>query len=195
MTNTLRGMHRILITLGVLLLVAAGSAPAQPKSTEKSSEKSTDKTMYTLPWPAEAGWHPEGRQEKEGLVFVEFLKGKETFDNWTEIGSILKLPLKSNDVSLEAAAQSAFEQHRKMCESATMTILDKSDTGAHPWIIYSVICPKYSNGTSESNIYQIIRDNKTIYICQRGFRLPEISDAQKQEVVAFFKGGSFIQEK
>jgi hypothetical protein len=173
--------------VGALFLLASLGAAAQTAGTSGASNE-----LYVLPWPSDAGWRQTSRHDNNDVLMIEYANGDR--GRATETGSILRIPqARAEGVPLEKAVDASFQQLRRLCTDARLQILDRDTTGAHPWIIYMTTCPTSAAGKPETNVYQMIRGDAGVYICQRSFSTVLTAEAQ-QQMVAFFKGGKFVRE-
>lgn len=178
-------------SIGMLILLGA----LIPAVGQAQTTKETGREMCILPWPAEANWRPQMPQESHGVTFVEFLKGDETFENWSEIGSITRVPLEMATISVSQVVEQLDRSHGRICTDVATTILAQDTAAEHPWIIFQVTCPHYANDAVESNIYLTIRGDQALFTCQRGMKTSEITPEKQAELVAFFKGARLAHQK
>ena len=148
------------------------------------------KESLRLDWPDAEGWKIASNQADNERKVIELLKNNETFDNWTEIGTMMTYPsLKS--VPLDAAMNVMLEQAKKNCPSAKLTFIEKDEKAKYPWIIFKIEC---GTSTPESQVWQIMTGANETYINFRAVKQKSVPDDLKNKWVTFFKTASIVNQ-
>jgi len=155
---------------------------SSPKTSEAQNES------LRLDWPDAEGWRIASNQADDDRKVIELLKSNETFDNWTEIGTVMVYP-SSKNIPVDATMNIMFEQAKKTCPSAQLTFIEKDDHAKYPWIIFKIEC---SADAPESQVWQILEGSNETYINFRAIRQKKVPEDIKKKWVAFFKTASIV---
>lgn len=145
-----------------------------------------------LDWPDEENWKLGSSQENQQMATIELVRNNETLENWTELGTMTsyKGVTKKN---VEQIMQMFFDLTKKTCAEATLSILEKSVDADPQWIIFSIECGKYDDGTGpESQVWYVIQGKDALYSNQRALKVDKIPDETKQAFVEFFKKAKLV---
>ena len=154
----------------------------------KSENKQTE--SLRLDWPDAEGWKVASNQADNERKVIELLRNNETFDNWTEMGTMMTYP-SLNNVPLDAAMNVMFDQAKKSCPSAKLTFIEKDDKTKYPWIIFKIEC---GTSTPESQVWQILIGSNETYINFRAVKQKSVPDNLKNKWVSFFKTASIVAQ-
>lgn len=161
----------------------------------QSSSTTENRTVESLmiDWPDSEGWHVANQQDNAQQRMIELLKNKETFDNWTEIGTMfvyknvgvaLKIPItKTMDLM--------YEQAKKKCPKAKLTLIEKDDTTKYPWIIFKIECG--SNGV-ESQVWHATQGTDEMFVNFRAVKQKSVPQELQDKWVKFFKGSKIVTQ-
>lgn len=176
-------MNKIIFISFILLLTTSNSFA---QYSAKSGES------LALDWPDEENWKVGSIQNNSQMELIEIIKDYETFDNWTEMGSMISYKgVKNRDV--EEVMNLLFKSIKDDCSEANLTVLDKNITSANPWIIYSIECPKYKkSNTPESQVWYLIQGREALYSNSRALKLPALPETIKQKYVKFFLSARLV---
>jgi len=145
-----------------------------------------------LYWPENENWQPKSNQENDQMKMVELLRNGETFDNWTEIGTMQSIKGAAS-VPLEKIMQLTFEQTKTTCPKAKLSLIERSEKG-RPWLIFTIECPKFKDDkTTESQLWYITPGETTLYVNFRAIKKASIPDETKKKWTEFFKSGVVIK--
>ena len=172
-----------------------GDTAANRLLAQYCGNKQKTKESFVLNWPEDENWKIAGSQEDNEMIFVELLKNEETFDNWTEIGTMQTVKGMMN-INLDKFMNILYEETKKNCPKAVLTPLEKGENVEFPWIIFTVECESYINTeTSESLLYYVIQGNKSLYVNFIGIKTAKIPNDKKQKWIKFFKTGKVVNLK
>jgi hypothetical protein len=116
-----------------------------------------------ITWPEENKWKIGSNQEDDKQRMIEFIPGNETIDKWTIIGTMLTIK-GVTDVPGDVAMNLMFEQAKETAIKPTLTLIERNDTAKHPWIIFKIETPKFTNDPNpESQLYYIIQGEISLY--------------------------------
>ena len=157
----------------------------------KANENQSKETLM-LDWPNDEGWHVASNQEdKERRVF-ELLRNKETFDNWTEMGTMMVYPLQGaskQNVDMDVYMNLFYENAKKNGFLPKLTFIEKDDKAEFPWIIYKM---ETNSKTPESQVWQIMQGNTGMYVNFRAVKEKTVPVDLQTKLVAFFKTAKIV---
>jgi len=142
---------------------------------------------FMLDWPDGEGWRVASNQQDKERKVIELLRNKETFENWTEIGTMMVYPLKN--VHVDAAMKAMFDQAKANCLSAKLTFIEKDDKTKYPWIIFKIEC---GSKTPESQVWHIMQGTNEMYVNFRAVKQKTIPDNLKDKWTTFFKTAKIV---
>lgn len=174
-------MYKVLAAVFVALLgTVCFAQDIFPEDTPKGE-------LLRLDWPDEEGWKLGQCQENEKMLMCELLRDDETFENWTELGTMtVHKSVRGRDV--EEMMALFFAVTKKSCAKAKLTVLEKRTEVPNPWVIFSIECKKYEDGTGpESQVWHVIQGRDSLYSNQRALKVARIPEQKKKELVEFFK--------
>ncbi len=154
----------------------------------------TQKQSLKLDWPDAEGWKIASNQGDNEKKVIELLRNNETFDNWTEIGTMMVYPMTDpalRNVPVEAKMNIMYEQAKKSCPVAKLTFIEKDENAKYPWIIFKIEC---GTATPESQVWQIVQGSNEMYVNFRAVKQKNIPDDLKNKWVAFFKTGEVVAQ-
>ena len=147
-----------------------------------------------LLWPENENWKAAPPQEDSQIKLVELLRNGETFDNWTEIGTLLtyKGAIGQN---LEASASMLFDQTKKKCPDAKFTLVEADKSAQNPWIIFSIECPvSGATKTPESQLWYFTQGKAALYAVDRAIKQKSLPNDLKLKWTAFFKTARILSK-
>jgi tetratricopeptide (TPR) repeat protein len=144
---------------------------------------------FILDWPNDEGWKVANQNEDKERKVVELLRNNETFDNWTEIGTMMIYPSLKN-VPVDAAMNAMFEQAKKSCPDAKLTFIEKDDKIKYPWIIFTIEC----TSGPESQVWHVMQGSNELYVCFRAVKQKTVPNELKNKWTAFFKTAKIATE-
>ena len=145
-----------------------------------------------LYWPEDENWKMANSQETEQMLMIELLRNDETFDNWTEIGTMQSVK-GAVGVPMDEAMNVIGDQAKNDCSDAKITLIDKDEKAEFPWVIFSVECASYkSSKTAESQIWYIVQGKDALYMNFRAVKKATVPEKTKEKWVAFFKTGKVM---
>ncbi len=149
----------------------------------KSDEK------FVLDWPE--NW-VGSKQENDKMIMIEYVASDETLENWTEIGTMTTIKGLTN-ITLVDYKNLLFQQSKKNSSKAQLTVIEKNENSANPWIIFTIEAPNFKNDKNpESQLWFVIQGKDSLYSNFRAVKQPKISAELKDKWIAFFKKGRII---
>ncbi len=118
------------------------------------------------------------------LQTVELLRNNETFENWTEIGTMIVYSSPGPLPPIEEAMKFMVDQTKSSCPSAIVTKLEKDEKAEYPWIIFKIECIAEK---PESQVWQIIEGKQDMFINFRAVKQKKVPEDLKAQWVKFFK--------
>lgn len=143
-----------------------------------------------IDWPDAEGWKVASNQEDKERKVIELLRNKETFDNWTEIGTMMVYTSLRN-VPVNAAMNAMYEQAKKNCTSAKLTFIEKDDKAKYPWIIFKIEC---GSKTPESQVWHIMQGTNEMYVNFRAVKQKTVPGDLKDKWTKFFKTAKIVTQ-
>jgi len=147
-----------------------------------------NKELLKLDWSGAEGWKVASDQSDKDRKVVELLKNNETFENWTEIGTMMEYP-SLHHVPVDTAMNAMYEQAKANCASAKLTVIDKDENAAFPWILFKIEC---DNQNPESQVWQIIQGTRAMYVNFRAVKQNAIPGTLEKQWISFFKTASIV---
>jgi hypothetical protein len=148
-------------TVACLTLLLTVNASAQTSTdTTKTRVK---QEILRIDWPAEYKWKVGSDQDDGKMHMLEVVPGNETVENWTIIGSLLAIKGVTG-VPMDVVLKGTVEQQQKLDTAATVTLIERNDTAAHPWILFKIESPTAHNaGKPESELFYFIQGNTSLF--------------------------------
>lgn len=145
-----------------------------------------------LHWPEGENWKMANSQENDQMAVIELLRNNETFENWTEIGTMQSIKGAVN-VPMDETKKMMTDEVKKDCPDATITVIEKNENTEFPWIIFSIECTTHkSSGLPESQVWYIIQGKDALYLNFRAIKKGSIPEQTKTKWVNFFKTGKVV---
>ncbi len=144
-----------------------------------------------IDWPDTEGWKVASNQENKEMKIIELLRGDETFDNWTEIGTMMVYPNIPYKVPVDTCMNIMFQQAKQSCPSAKLTFIEKDDKTKYPWIIFKIECPVSS---PESQVWHIILGTNQMFVNFRAVKQKAVPEDLKNKWTAFFKTSKIVYQ-
>lgn len=167
--------------VSVFLFLIINAEPVLAQSTSK----------FVLDWRSKKDWKQMANQKNEGGYLIEFLKNKETFDNWKELIAIQKITAPGvKQLPLEMLMKSGFESFKKNAPEATLTFIAKDEEAKYPWIEYISEAPRFNNDpNSESQFFHIVKSDDALFIVWWAVKKAKISMEEIKRFKTFFGSG------
>jgi hypothetical protein len=141
----------------------------------------------TINWPKEEGWHIADQKENATQKMIELLKGKETFENFSEIGTTY-IFRGSMYVPIENKIEELYQRLKANAPTAKKTIIEKDEKAKYPWIIYKIESP------TESQVWYAIQGKNEIYVSFWATKQKEITTKSQEKWVKIFKSSKIISD-
>lgn len=170
-----------------------GDTAANRLLAQYCGNKQQTKESFVLNWPEYENWKIAGRQENNEMIFVELLKNDETFDNWTEIGTMMSIKGATN-IPMDNAMNMMFEQAQKEGKDSKLTFIKKDESCEFPWILFKIETSKHKKGDKgpESQLWYIVQGKTSLYTNFRAVKEKEISKELETKWIVFFKAGKVV---
>jgi len=147
----------------------------------------------SLHWPESENWKVESKQETDQMDMLELLRNDETFDNWTEIGTMMSIKGAIN-IPLDTAMNMMFTQIKEGGINPKLTFIEKDETCEYPWILFKIETPKFKGDDNrpESQLWYIVQGKTSLYTNFRAIKEKTISKELETKWVEFFKTGKVV---
>jgi tetratricopeptide (TPR) repeat protein len=147
-----------------------------------------------LEWPANENWKVGSNQENDQMRMIELIHADETFENWTEIGTMMSIKGALN-LPVDNAMNMMFEQSKKNYPKAKLTFIEKNETVEYPWIIFTIELPSSKNNkTPESQLWYIVQGKTALYTNFRAVKQDTVPADLKDKWTKFFKTGEIVHK-
>ena len=161
---------------------------------EKTNAKPEIKQIESLriDWPDSEGWKVANEEDNAQEKMIELLRNNETFENWTEIGTmfVYKNIAAKLGIPIKMTMDQLFENAKKNCPSAKLTFIEKNDTTKYQWIIFKVECT--SNNGTESQVWHIIQGTDELFSSFRAVKQNPLPADLEKKWVEFFKTARIV---
>ncbi|WP_162932516.1 hypothetical protein [Solimonas sp. K1W22B-7] len=129
-----------------------------------------------LDWPDEEGWKAANKQENSRVQMIEIVRGEETVDNWTELGTMI-----SNKGTVLPSIAMGYETYKtqleKTCPGAVFEIRDVEADAEYPRMIFTFSCERTpKDGHAESAVWLLMQGKQSLYVAQRAIRSARIPE-------------------
>jgi len=94
-------------------------------------------------WPKEDSWHVADEKKSAAQTMTEMLKGKETFDNFTELLTT-HVFRGSMYVPVTEKIDELYKRVKNAAPTAKKTMIEKDEKANCPWYIYKIESPTES---------------------------------------------------
>jgi tetratricopeptide (TPR) repeat protein len=163
---------------------------------DKSSSSTETKINESLmiDWPDAEGWKVASQQDNAEQNMIELLRNEETFDNWTEIGTmfVYKKISSAMNIPITKTMDLMFDGAKKNCPRAKLTMIEKDDKAKYPWIIFKIECGS-SKGT-ESQVWYAIQGTNEMFVNFRAVKQKTIPADLQDKWVKFFKTAKIVTQ-
>ena len=153
-----------------------------------------DGESLALHWPESENWKIGSNQENDKMTMLELIPSNETFDNWTEIGTMISIKGAKN-IPMDKAMVMQFERLKESSPKAKLTFIEKDESVEYPWIIFTIESPKskdYKN--PESQLWYITQGKTSLYVNFRAVKESTVSATLKNKWINFFKTAKIIYQ-
>ena len=149
-------------------------------SFQSNSQTSSKSELVKINWPKQDNWHIADQKKSDSQTMIELLKGKETFDNFSEIGTTY-IFRGSMYVPVVDKIEELYNRVKKNAPTATKTMIEKDEKSNCPWYIYKIESP------TESQIWYAIQGKTEIHVSFWAIRAAEIKNDLQDKWVKIFK--------
>lgn len=148
-----------------------------------------------LHWPEAENWKIGSNQENEQMAMLELIHSNETFENWTEIGTMTSIKGAKN-IPMDQAMNMTFDQAKKNAPKAKLTFIEKDESVEFPWIIFTIESPSFKNDKNpESQLWYVVQGKTSLYTNFRAVKQATIPADLKDKWVKFFKTGKIVYKE
>jgi tetratricopeptide (TPR) repeat protein len=148
----------------------------------------------SLHWPENENWKIGSNQENDYMTMLELIPSNETFENWTEIGTMMSIKGVKN-VPMDKAMEMKFEDLKKSSPKAKLTFIEKDESVEYPWIIFTIECPKFKNDKNpESQLWYITQGKTSLYINFRAVKESTVPANLRDKWIKFFKTATIVYQ-
>ena len=143
--------------------------------------QTNDKPEFVkIDWPKDEKWHIADQQKSASQTMIELLKGLETFDNFSEIGTTY-IFRGSMYVPIKDKIDELYNRVKKNAPTANKTMIEKDENTNCPWYIYKIESP------TESQVWFAVQGKNEIHISFWATRSSEIKSELQDKWVKIFK--------
>jgi hypothetical protein len=167
-------MKKFLVLITILL--ASSSIEVHCQTSGKSE-------FVKINWPKEEKWHVADQQKSDAQTMTELLKGKETFENFTEIGTTYSFR-GAMYVPVTQKIEELYDRVKKNAPSAKKTMIEKDEKARCPWYIYKIESP------TESQVWYALQGKNELHVSFWATRAPEIKSDLQDKWVKIFKSSA-----
>jgi tetratricopeptide (TPR) repeat protein len=148
----------------------------------------------SLHWPENENWKIGSNQENDYMTMLELIPSNETFENWTEIGTMMSIKGVKN-VPMDKAMEMKFEDLKKSSPKAKLTFIEKDESVEYPWIIFTIECPKFKNDKNpESQLWYITQGKTSLYINFRAVKESTVPVNLRDKWIKFFNTAIIVYQ-
>ncbi len=154
----------------------------------------TGKESLKLDWPADEKWKIANDQENAQQHMTEWLRGNETLENWTELGSMTAIKAVAG-VRVDKAMNMMFDQAKLNAPESKLGFIEKDEKAEYPWIIFTIESPRFKNDNNpESQMWYIVQGKQALYTNFRAVKKATLPADLKTKWLNFFKTGKILVE-
>ncbi len=136
--------------------------------------------LVKIEWPKAEKWHIADQQKSDSQTMIELLKGTETFENFTEIGTTY-IFRGSMYIPVKDKIEELYNRVKKNSSTAKKTMIERDEKANCPWYIYKIESP------TESQIWYAIQGKNEIYVSFWASKNAEIKSELQDKWVKIFK--------
>ncbi len=167
------------------------------KSADKYIEQfcGTDKSEeIIINWPESEKWKIGSSQDNDKMTMIEYIHSDETFDNWTELGTMFTfkgMKLKK----IDDVTSWIFDEFKKNSPKAKLTVIEKDDKAEYPWIIFTIEAKDFiESKIPESDLYYATQGKISLYTNFRAVKQTTVPKDLKEKWIKFFKQTKVVQK-
>lgn len=171
-----------------------GDKQAENYLSQFCGNKQQDGESLSLHWPENENWKIGSNQENDEMTMLELIPSNETFENWTEIGTMMAIKGAKN-IPVDKAMNMMFEQSKKNSPKAKLTFIEKDESVKFPWIIFTIESPNFKDDKKpESQLWYIVQGKTSLYTNFRAIKKSTIPTDLKDKWIKFFKTGEIVYQ-
>lgn len=124
---------------------------------------------------------------------IELIPGDEDPQIWSIIVTMMSMPGVRN-VPMEVAMNTLLDQAKETAPSAKLTLIEKQDSVAHPWALFTIEAPEFvGRDQPESQLYHVIQGQSGLYTNFVAVRKPALSKEFIAQWSAIFKKTEILE--
>ena len=144
------------------------------------SQTNNKTELVKINWPKAENWHIADQKKSDSQTMIELLKGKETFENFSEIGTTY-IFRGSMYVPVIDKIEELYNRVKKNAPTAKKTVIESDEKAICPWYIYKIESP------TESQVWFAVQGKNEIHVSFWATRTAEIKSEQQEKWVKIFK--------
>jgi len=150
--------------------------------------------ILKIDWPDEYNWKIGSTQEDGKVHMIELIPGNETVDKWTIIGTMMSVKGVKN-IPMDNAVKMMFDQAKQNAPKATVTLIEKNESGQNHWVIFKIETPRSNNDKNpESQLYYIIQGEASLYINFVAIKEKTLSKEFVDKWTTIFKNAELVYQ-
>lgn len=147
-----------------------------------------------LHWPESENWKIGNSSENEKTAILELIHSNETLEKWTEFGYMMSIKGLKN-IPMEEAMNLLFDQAKLKSPKAKLTFIEKDESVEHPWAIFTIEAPNFTNDkTPESQLWYVVQGKTSFYTNFRAVKQATVPTDLKDKWIKFFKTGKIVNK-
>lgn len=152
---------------------------------------SQSRESFELDWKKMKDWKQASHQEDSGNYLTEYLRKGDKLENWKELIAIQRLDITGARImSLDALMNSGFEELKNNAPEAVLTVIQKDEEAANPWIEYKSESPRFNNDPNpESQFFHVVKTGNSIFLIWWAVKKSKITENDYKMYQEFFRSG------
>ena len=180
------------VIIGIIALLILHPAPALSQESSKPTETPSAFEGFLLSWPDEEGWKAANKQENDKTFFIEVLRRGETFENWTQLGTMASYK-RARVQDISTVPEIYHDLFKKRCPDVRLTVHTVEANREHPRVLFSLDCPKFTDGSkSESSVWIVTQGKQAVYVTHRSIREASVPEDLRSKWIEWLKTGEVV---
>jgi len=152
------------------------------------------KENLKINWPEEYHWQTGSDQGNSSMHMTEMVPGNETIDRWTILATTITVKA-TQHVPVDTAMNRLYRQTKANSEKARVTMIEKNDTAKHPYIIFKIEAPNFTDSPQpESQLYYIIEGDAATYTNFVAIKAAHLPGTFTDRWTKIFRESKLVQE-
>lgn len=161
-------------TIIIALLLSISNSFFAVSQTKNKTE------LVKVNWPKAEKWHVADEKKSDSQTMIELLKGNETFENFSEIGTTY-IFRGSMYVPVTDKIEALYNRVKKNAPTAKKTVIESNEKASCPWYIYKIESP------TESQVWFAVQGKSEIHVSFWATKAAKIKSEQQEKWVKIFK--------